>query len=116
MGRYLLRTLKRESASDHWATWLSDPWTVHVLNTAPRAFTQKDVADYIRQFDQRTRLLLGIFEMGTRSHVGFVRIDLEANGDALVNAIIGEVPIATRRDHRRLRAAVGFHRPIGVSG
>ena len=54
--------------------------------------------------------------MGTRSHVGFVRIDLEANGDALVNAIIGEVPIATRRDHRRLRAAVGFHRPIGVSG
>ena len=87
-----------------------------MLNTAPRAFTQKDVADYIRQFDQRTRLLLGIFEMGTRSHVGFVRIDLEANGDALVNAIIGEVPIATRRDHRRLRAAVGFHRPIGVSG
>jgi RimJ/RimL family protein N-acetyltransferase len=34
--------------------------------------------------------LLGIFEMGTRVHVGFVRIDLEASGDALVNAVIGE--------------------------
>jgi RimJ/RimL family protein N-acetyltransferase len=89
-GRYFLRTVKREDASDRWASWLSDPWTVHVLNSAPRAFTRSDVADYIKQFDQRSRLLLGIFEMGTRLHVGFVRIDLDTTGDALVNAVIGE--------------------------
>ena len=94
-GRYFLRTVKREDASDRWAGWLSDPWTVHVLNTAPRAFTKSDVMDYIKQFDQRSHLLLGIFEMGTRLHVGFVRIDLEATGDALVNAVIGE---ATHRN------------------
>ena len=89
-GRYFLRTVKREDASDRWASWLSDPWTVHVLNSAPRAFTRGDVADYIKQFDQRSRLLLGIFEIGTRLHVGFVRIDLDTTGDALVNAVIGE--------------------------
>ncbi len=89
-GRYFLRTIKREDASDRWAGWLSDPWMVHVLNSAPRGFTKSDVADYIKQFDQRSRLLLGIFEMGTRLHVGFVRIDLESAGDALVNAVIGE--------------------------
>jgi len=89
-GRYFLRTVKREDASDRWASWLSDPWTVHVLNTAPRAFSKRDVTDYIKQFDQRSRLLLGIFEMGTRLHVGFVRIDLDNTGDALVNAVIGE--------------------------
>src|SRR6201995_474468 len=89
-GRYFLRTVKREDASDRWAAWLSDPWTVHVLNTTPRAFTKSDVADYIKQFDQRSRLLLGIFEMGTRLHVGFVRIDLDAAGEALVNAVIGD--------------------------
>jgi RimJ/RimL family protein N-acetyltransferase len=89
-GRYFLRTVKREDASDRWAGWLSDPWTVHVLNSAPRAFTRSDVADYIKQFDQRSRLLLGIFEMGTRLHVGFLRIDLDDSGDALVNAVIGE--------------------------
>src|SRR3981081_128004 len=89
-GRYFWRTVTREDASDRWASWLSDPWTVHVLNTAPRAFTKRDVADYIKQFDQRSHLLLGIFEMGTRLHVGFVRIDLNSIGDALVNAIIGE--------------------------
>jgi RimJ/RimL family protein N-acetyltransferase len=89
-GRYFLRTVKREDASDRWAGWLSDPWTVHVLNSAPRTFTKSDVADYIRQFDQRSHLLLGIFEMGTRLHVGFVRIDLDGSGEALVNAVIGE--------------------------
>jgi RimJ/RimL family protein N-acetyltransferase len=89
-GRYFLRTVKREDASDRWASWLSDPWTVHVLNSAPRAFTKSDVADYIKQFDQRSHLLLGIFEMGTRLHVGFVRIDLDDSSDALVNAVVGE--------------------------
>src|ERR1700712_2133377 len=85
-GRYFLRPTKREDAPDPWAGWLSDPWTVHVLNSAPRAFAKSDVADYIRQFDQRSHLLLGIFEMGTRLHVGFVRIDLDTDAEALVNA------------------------------
>jgi RimJ/RimL family protein N-acetyltransferase len=89
-GRYFLRTAQREDASDRWANWLSDPWTVHVLNTAPRAFTKSDVANYIKQFDQRSRLLLGIFEVGTRLHVGFVRVDLDDADDALVNAVMGE--------------------------
>src|ERR1700719_4131415 len=88
-GRYFLRTVKREDASDRRAGWLYDPWTVHVLNTAPRAFTKADVADYIKSFDQRSRLLLGIFEMGTRLHVGFVRIDLDKEGAELVNSVTG---------------------------
>jgi RimJ/RimL family protein N-acetyltransferase len=90
-GRYFLRTIKREDASERWAGWLSDPHTVHVLNTASRPMSKADIADYIRQFDQRARLLLGIFEKGTRLHVGFVRLDIDyAAKDALVNAVIGE--------------------------
>ena len=76
-GRYFLRTIKREDASERWAEWLSDPWTVHVLNTAQRRMTKSDIADYIKTFDQRERLLLGIFERGSRAHVGFVRLDID---------------------------------------
>lgn len=89
-NRYFLRTIKREDASDRWAEWLADPWTVHVLNTSPVKLGKSEIADYIKGFDQRSRLLLGIFEMGTRLHVGFVRIDLDGGGVALVNAVIGE--------------------------
>lgn len=90
-GRYFVRTIKREDASDRWGEWLSDPWMVHVLNIAPRKLSKGEIADYIRSFDQRERLLLGIFERGTRAHVGFYRFDIDhERREALINAIIGE--------------------------
>jgi RimJ/RimL family protein N-acetyltransferase len=90
-GRYFLRTIKREDASDRWAEWLADPWTTHVLNTSPMKIGKSGIADYIKQFDQRSRLLLGIFERGTRLHVGFIRFDIDyAASEALVSAAIGE--------------------------
>ena len=106
-GRYFLRTIKREDASDRWAGWLSDSWTVHVLNTAPRKVQKSDISDYIKQFDQRSRLLLGIFERGTRLHVGFIRLDIdEAAGKALVNAVIGEA------EHRNRGATTDVFVPL----
>jgi RimJ/RimL family protein N-acetyltransferase len=106
-GRYFLRTVKREDASDRWAGWLSDPWTTHALNSAPRQLEKTDIAEYIKQFDQRSRLLLGIFERGTRLHVGFIRLDIdEAASEALVSAVIGEP------DHRNRGATTDVFVPI----
>jgi len=42
-GRYFLRTIKREDASDRWAGWLADPWTTHALNSAPAKLTKSDI-------------------------------------------------------------------------
>ena len=90
-GRYFARTVRREDASERWAQWLNDPWVVEALNLAPRVLNKDDIAGYIKQSDQRTHLMLGIFERGTRVHVGIIRIDLDyAAREALVNAIIGE--------------------------
>jgi RimJ/RimL family protein N-acetyltransferase len=88
---YFARTIKREDASDRWAGWLSDPWIMHILNSAPKKLQKSDIAEYIKRFDQRSRLLLGIFERGTRLHVGIIRLDIDYAGkQALVNAVIGE--------------------------
>jgi RimJ/RimL family protein N-acetyltransferase len=106
-GRYFLRTVKREDASQRWAEWLSDPWTVHVLNTPPRQMTKADIAEYIKTFDQRERLLLGIFERGSRLHVGFIRVDINlAASEALVSAVIGE------EEHRNAGATVNTFIPL----
>lgn len=106
-GRYFLRTVKREDASQRWADWLSDPWTVHVLNTQPKQMSKADIADYIKTFDQRERLLLGIFERGSRDHVGFIRLDINPDaGEALVSAVIGE------KDHRNAGATVNTFIPL----
>ena len=101
-GRYFAGTVRREDASERWAQWLNDPWVVEALNLAPRVLTKDDIAGYIKQSDQRTHLMLGIFERGTRVHVGIIRIDLDyAAREALVNAIIGEP------EHRNRGATTG---------
>ena len=90
-GRVFLRPIKREDASDRWAGWMADPHIVHVTNPKRTQLTRKELLDYIRSFDQRTNILLGIFERVTRTHVGIIRLDLDDSGrEALVSALIGE--------------------------
>lgn len=93
-GKYFVRTIRREDASDRWANWLSDPWAVHTLNSPPRKLQKSDITEYIKGFDQRINCLLGIFERGTRAHIGIIRIDLDyAASEALVSVIV-------EREHR----------------
>ncbi len=71
-GRFFLRTLTVADATERWATWMSDPKNLRLLNAAPKAMTRDDVANYIGQFDQRTHLLLGIFEKQSGLLIGFL--------------------------------------------
>ena len=90
-GKYFARTIRREDASDRWASWLSDPWAMHVLNSPRRSFQKSDIIDYIKRFDQRIHCLLGIFERGTRTHIGIIRIDIDyAASESVVSVLIGE--------------------------
>jgi len=90
-GRYFVRTIRREDASERWADWLSDPWATRVLNSPTRTMQKRDIAEYIKQFDQRHRLLLGIFEKGTRCHVGIIRVDADyETKECLLNIFIGD--------------------------
>ncbi len=90
-GRYLIRTIKADDASDRWASWMSDPEAVEMLNAAGRAMQKSDIASYIKQFDQRSHLLLGIFAKETGLHLGIFRIDIDhRTGRFLVFLLIGE--------------------------
>jgi RimJ/RimL family protein N-acetyltransferase len=75
--KFLIRTLKDDDASDRWASWMSDPGNLRLLNSAPKAMTRDDIAKYISQFDQRAHLLLGIFERLSGQHIGFFRVDID---------------------------------------
>ena len=76
-GRYLLRTVKVADASDRWAGWMSDPKNLRLVNSPPRTMSRDDVVAYIKQFDQRSHLLIGIFEKETGILAGFFRIDID---------------------------------------
>jgi RimJ/RimL family protein N-acetyltransferase len=90
-GKYLIRTIKADDASDRWASWMSDPEAVQMLNAARQILKKSDIASYIKQFDQRSHLLLGIFEKESGLHVGIFRIDIDRpTARFLVFLLIGE--------------------------
>jgi RimJ/RimL family protein N-acetyltransferase len=90
-GKYILRTIKREDASDRWAGWLSDPATAQMMNAPSKPLRKSEITEYIRQFDQRSRFLLGIFDKATRSHIGIVRVDFDLpTKESLLNILIGD--------------------------
>jgi RimJ/RimL family protein N-acetyltransferase len=71
--------------------WLSDPTVTRMMNSPAQSLHKSDIIDYIKQFDQRSRFLLGIFMKGTRTHVGIIRVDADfVAKECLVNVLIGE--------------------------
>jgi RimJ/RimL family protein N-acetyltransferase len=90
-GKYILRTITVEDATDRWAKWMADPEASLMLNAPPQAMTRSDIVAYIKGFDQRTQILIGIFEKSSGLLLGFLRNDVNfATGQFLVSMIIGE--------------------------
>jgi RimJ/RimL family protein N-acetyltransferase len=92
-GKYFLRTLKSEDASDRWANWMVDPKNLRLLNSGPRVMTRRDIATYIEQFDQSSHLLIGIFEKQSGMHIGFIRVDI----DHALNRCLGFMMIGEQK-------------------
>jgi RimJ/RimL family protein N-acetyltransferase len=89
--KYLIRTIEADDASDRWANWMSDPEAMHMLNMPARSWKKADVIDYIKTFDQRSNLLLGIFEKQGGTHIGIFTVDINyVLSQFLVNLLIGE--------------------------
>ena len=90
-GDYYMRTVGAADASDRWAAWMTDPEAAHMLNAPARTLTRSDVAAYIEAFDQRTHMLIGIFETAGDRLLGFLRVDIDPKLDrCLVSMMIGE--------------------------
>jgi RimJ/RimL family protein N-acetyltransferase len=90
-GKYLVRSVTPDDASERWASWMTDPEASAMLNAPAQVMKKSDIVAYIAGFDQRSRLLLGIFEKATGKLLGFLRIDIDhGSGRFLVSMLIGE--------------------------
>jgi RimJ/RimL family protein N-acetyltransferase len=90
-GDYYMRTATPADASDRWGAWMADPEAVQMLNAPARTLTKAEVATYIESFDQRSHMLIGIFETASDKLLGFLRVDIDPKlGRFLVSMMIGE--------------------------
>jgi RimJ/RimL family protein N-acetyltransferase len=90
-GDYYMRTVTPADASNRWGAWMADPEAVQMLNAPARTLTKAEVATYIESFDQRSHVLIGIFETASDKLLGFLRVDIDPKlGRFLVSMMIGE--------------------------
>jgi RimJ/RimL family protein N-acetyltransferase len=90
-GKYLVRTLLVEDVSDRLAAWLSDADIQYALNARAKIWSKDDVVDYVKGFDQASKLLLGIFEKSSTLPVGIFTILInQQTGQGLINILIGD--------------------------
>jgi len=90
-GKYLVRTATVDDASDRWGRWMADAEVSRMLNAPAKPLSKSEVAAYIGSFDQKTHLLLGIFQKEPEQTLGFLRIDIDEKlNRCLVSMMIGE--------------------------
>jgi len=90
-GDYYMRTATMDDASERWGAWMTDPEAVHMLNAPAKTMSKSEVAAYIKAFDQRSHMLIGIFESATDTLLGFLRVDIDPKlGRFMVSMLIGE--------------------------
>ena len=86
-----LRTLTVDDATKRWAEWFDHPDVQHGINWAPQKKTRGDIVAYIRTFDLRSNLLLGIFDRTNDLLIGFLTVQIDWKlGRFLVSTVVGE--------------------------
>ena len=90
-SQYSIRTLKTEDSSERLAAWFSDPNVHYALNAPARTWSKDDVVKYIKEFNQTSKLLLGIFEKRSTLPAGIFTILInQTTGQGLINILIGD--------------------------
>jgi RimJ/RimL family protein N-acetyltransferase len=89
--RFRLRSLQSFDASEAWLSWAADPEVMGPLNMVPQRMSRQNLVEYIAQFDDLYRFLVGIFVKQTKRHIGFFMIDVNSmHRNAAFNVLIGD--------------------------
>jgi len=68
-----------------------DPTTAHLLNTQCKKLSRQELETYVEQFDNRDKIILGIFHRPSGTHIGIVTLIVSQGGhDVLINIVVGD--------------------------
>ena len=86
-----MRTLTEGDASDRWAAWFEQPDVRQGLNLGAERKTRADIVAYINKFDQRSNILLGIFDRTNDLLIALITAQIDWKlGRYLANTVVGE--------------------------
>ena len=112
-SHFLLRPLTRADISGAWAGWLSNVDDAYLLNAPPKALTTADLREYIAGFDNRARILLGIFHRPTGNHIGLLTaIASDSGNEVMLNVYVGAAQFRSASNFmeiKKIRIAVASY-------
>jgi len=92
-----VRTLDRRDASERFAAWFEEKEVCEGLNLKPQRKTKADIEAYIAKFDQKSRILLGIFDRSNDLLIGLLTVQIDwALKRYLANTAVGEAAYRRR--------------------
>jgi len=101
---YRLRTLTPEDASEKWANWFSDTHVAHMINAPRKRWDRDTIVKYIKQYDQKSGVLLGIFVRESQALIGIVTLTINhATRQALINVLIGDADFRNKGVYSDIR-------------
>lgn len=94
---FYIRLLTPDDATDRWAVWFEAPEVREAINLPEAKRTKADMAAYIQSFDQRMRIICGVFDKANDLLVCMASCYVDwARSDYLINVIIGEAGYRNR--------------------
>lgn len=112
-SHFLLRPMTHADISPAWRGWLSNPDDAYLLNAPARGLTTSDLRDYIARFDNRGRILLGIFHKPTGNHIGILTaIASDSGNEVMLNVYVGEAQFRSASNFmeiKKIRIAVASY-------
>lgn len=92
-----LRTLTVDDASPQWLAWFDQKDIREGLNMAAPPESPEEAAAYIRKYDQRSNILLGIFNRTNDLLLGLLAAQIDwRTGHWLANTFVGEADYRNR--------------------
>jgi len=91
---YVLQTMTRDLVSEAWRRWAGDAALMRSINSARMEVSLPELRTYAAGFDNRTRLLVGVFDRADMTHRGVYEIDIQPfHRTATLQVLIGSGPV-----------------------
>jgi RimJ/RimL family protein N-acetyltransferase len=106
-GRFVLRSLTPQDATDTYVGWWNDAEVQEGLNFAPRGWDRQRAMQHIALFDNVNKFHLGIFCKDSGRMIGFFAIFITPKTKvAVTNVVIGEKDFWGKGVVQEVRAAM----------
>lgn len=88
---FYIRTMRADDATDRWSAWFGSAYVREALNMDDRPRTKDDMLAYIAGHDQRSKLMVGVFDKtnGLLVCIGSAQVDWQ-RGNYLFSTVIVE--------------------------